>query len=284
MKMLNWINITFMAIIFSFTFIVAPLYIYFYKISASIIYLTIALYFLQGFSMTIGYHRLFSHKAFHAHPLLEFALLFIGAGVFAESALKWASQHRDHHAFTDDKDKDPYAISKGFWYAHIGWLFYKRECQLNNVPDLKQNNRVMRQHNNYLAWALISGLFIPLFVGYLFGDIIGAFIFAVCVRIFFVQQCMFIVNSVRHKYGKRNYDKRSSARDNFFGALLSNGEGYHNYHHRFPTDYRNGVSWYHWDPSKWVISIFSIFGLTGKLRRASNKNIILAKLETRKNA
>ena len=92
-------------------------------------------------------------------------------------------------------------------------------------------------------------------------------------RLVVVLHSSFFVNSFAHTFGKKTYDHDKSARDNWLGALLTNGEGFHNFHHRFPMDYRNGVRWYHWDPSKWCISLLSKLGLAWDLKRTSDQRI-----------
>jgi stearoyl-CoA desaturase (delta-9 desaturase) len=105
------------------------------------------------------------------------------------------------------------------------------------------------------------------------GRPLGGFIMVVCLRIVVVLHSTFFVNSFAHTFGTRPFDPAQSARDNWIGAILTNGEGFHNFHHRFPLDYRNGVRWYHWDPSKWVIYSLSKLGLARDLRRTSERQI-----------
>ena len=118
-----WRNILF----FAFTTITAlvgcPLYILHYGISLDVIMLTAFFMVATGMSITVGYHRLFAHVTYKAHPVIRFLLLFFGAAAFQQSALEWSAQHRDHHRYVDT-DRDPYDIKKGFFYAHMGWLIF----------------------------------------------------------------------------------------------------------------------------------------------------------------
>jgi stearoyl-CoA desaturase (delta-9 desaturase) len=190
----------------------------------------------------------------------------------------WASLHRDHHRYVDT-DTDPYSIKKGFWHAHIGWIFFwKHESTFENSKDLLKNKMLMHQHNNYLLWASGAGIILPVVIGAMMGHALGAFVFAVCARLTLVYQSTFCINSICHMVGTATYDPHSSAKDHWFVALLTNGEGYHNFHHRFPTDYRNGVRWYHWDPSKWMIALLSKMGLAWQLQKVSEFAIIEARL------
>ena len=108
----------------------------------------------------------------------------------------------------------------------------------------------------------------------------GTVILAIALRMFLVFHVTFFINSFAHTFGSAHYDYHSSGRDHWLAALLTNGEGYHNYHHRFPSDYRNGIRWYHWDPSKWLIWTLAQIGLVSHLRRISVFRILDACLET----
>lgn len=230
-----------------------------------------------GLSITIGYHRLFAHRAFRASRLLTFLGLFFGAAAFEQSALMWASQHRDHHRYVDTP-KDPYNIKQGFWYAHMGWmLFWCQETDYSNVRDLAADPLIRHQHEQYLAWAVTAGVLLPLALGALTGHLLGALILVVAARLTFVHHSTFCINSVCHTFGRATYDIDSTARDHWIVALITFGEGYHNFHHRFPSDYRNGVRWYQWDPSKWLIALMSWLGLAGRLYRVSPQTILAAR-------
>ena len=225
-------------------------------------------YFIcSSMAITVGYHRLFAHATFKTSPLVKFFLLFFGATTFEQSALKWASQHRQHHQFTDTP-QDPYNIRNGFWYAHVGWiLFWKHRMNYNNVLDLKRSKLVMHQHRWYSLWSVGGGMVLPMLIGYAIGRPLGAFVLVLCLRLVLVMHSAFFINSYAHLFGAKNYDGSVSARDHWLGAVLTNGEGYHNFHHKFPNDYRNGIKWYHWDPTKWFICLLSIPGLASDLKR-----------------
>ncbi len=207
------------------------------------------------------------------------ALLFFGAAAFQQSALAWASQHRDHHRYVDT-DNDPYNIKKGFFWAHMGWLFFgKYRFYYANAGDLVDSKLVLHQARHYPLWSLTAGVIVPMILGVWAGHALGAFILCVCFRTVFVHHGSWCINSVCHTFGKKTYDARSSARDHWLVALITFGEGYHNFHHRFPNDYRNGIKWYHWDPSKWILFLFEKLGLVWKVKRASESRILEAKLK-----
>lgn len=224
-------------------------------------------------SISAGYHRLFAHPTHRARAVLRAMYLFFGAASIQNSALKWSSDHRVHHGQVDKKD-DPYNIRKGFWWAHIGWVLHQaKEADFANVPDLKKSRLVMHQHENYLLWAIVSGGVTPFLLGFLWGDPIGALLIAGFLRLVFEWHSTFSINSVAHMIGSRPYSLANSARDSFITALVTMGEGYHNFHHRFANDYRNGVRWFHFDPTKWWVWTLSKVNLTWDLKRASKDAI-----------
>jgi stearoyl-CoA desaturase (delta-9 desaturase) len=233
-----------------------------------------------GFSITIGYHRLFSHITFQASwPVRLFTLIF-GAAAFENSALMWASEHRRHHKHVDHDD-DPYSISKGFFYAHIGWLIFKLKADqpYDNVPDLMKDKLVRWQHRYVQVIAVVVSFVLPAVVGALWNGwrgALGAFLIAGVARIVVLQHCTFLINSACHVFGTQPYSTRCSARDSWLMALLTMGEGYHNYHHEFQHDYRNGVKPWNFDPTKWIIWTLSKLGLTRNLRRVPVEKIRLA--------
>jgi len=204
---------------------------------------------------------------------VQFFVLLFGAATFEESALKWASQHRQHHRFTDT-EHDPYGVNHGFWHAHIGWImFWRHRTNYNNVKDLRRSRLVSWQHDHHAWWSVGGGVALPMLIAWWIGHPLGGFIMAVCLRIITVLHSSFFINSFAHTFGTQPYDRSNSSRNNWLCALLTNGEGFHNYHHRFPSDYRNGHRWYHWDPSKWLIFALSKVGLAWDLRRTSDQRI-----------
>ncbi|MDP6930066.1 MAG: fatty acid desaturase [Planctomycetota bacterium] len=227
-----------------------------------------------GLSITGGYHRLFSHSAYVASwPLRVFYLAF-GAASVQNSALVWAADHRTHHAHTDH-DRDPYSIERGFWWAHIGWVVCKSNEHPNRslVRDLEADPLVRFQHRFYLPLALLFSSVAPAAIGTAWGDPIGALLVAGWLRLVIQWHATFSVNSFAHLIGSQPYERTGTARDSLIVALLTMGEGYHNFHHRFQIDYRNGVRWYHFDPTKWWVWASSCLGLTRKLRRVPAERI-----------
>lgn len=237
--------------------------------------LAVGLWVTTGLSITVGYHRLFSHRTFEARGWVRALFLFFGAGAVQNSALTWSADHRNHHAFTDT-DRDPYNILRGFFYAHMGWVMLRTApgYEPPTPKDLVADPWVHFQHRFYVPIMLISAFALPTWLGWLMtGNLWGSFLIAGLARIVVVHHFVFLINSAAHVFGTRPYSERTTARDSWWLAFFSFGEGYHNYHHSFEYDFRNGVKWYQWDPSKWVISALAWGGQASGLKRAPQKVI-----------
>ncbi len=231
------------------------------------------LYFVSGISVTAGYHRLYSHLAYKANKAVEVVLLFFATAATQGSALKWSCDHRRHHAFVDT-DRDPYSINKGFWFAHVLWLFQKTEpIDPKVVADLYRNRLVMFQDKFYLPLMVTTNLICVLFMGYLFNDYVSAFVIGWGVRLFFSHHTTWFINSLAHTWGSQPFSQEHTAVNNYVLSLVTFGEGYHNYHHTFAHDYRNGTRWYHFDPTKWVIWMMHKLRLATGLRRVNTIQI-----------
>ena len=259
-----------------------PLYLYLFGIDWFQVALFIIMFFACGFSITLGYHRLFSHLAFRAHWLVRLFTVIFGAGAFEGSVLWWASEHRHHHKHVDH-DEDPYSISRGLFYAHIGWLMFKLkpETSLENVADLKKDPLLAWQHRYVHIIGLLVAFVFPAVVGFAWAgwkSALGAFLIAGVLRVVVLQHCTFCINSLCHYIGAQPYSSKCSARDSWLMAIVTMGEGYHNYHHEFQHDYRNGVKPWQIDPTKWIIWCLSKVGLANQLRRVPMEKIVLCEL------
>ncbi len=258
----------------------AAYYIPRFGVTGTEIALFIAMFFATGLSITAGYHRLFSHVSYKANPLIRLFYLIFGACAMQNSALNWASDHRIHHRYTDT-EADPYNAGKGFFWSHIGWIFYqsREEKQLNNVGDLVRDRWVRWQHEHTVAIGLIAGFGLPALVGLATGRLFGAILWGALIRVVCVHHATFFINSLAHMWGAQPFSRKDSSRDSWWLAFLTNGEGYHNFHHMFPSDYRNGIYWYQWDPTKWLIRGLNMIGFTTKLHRVSPQLILRARME-----
>lgn len=241
----------------------------------------ITLLWFNGLSITGGYHRLWAHRAYEAHWSLKIFYMLFGAMAIQNSILIWASSHRTHHRHVDDVDGDPYSINRGFFFAHIGWMLRKYasgEPNFSNANDLLNDKIVMFQHKYYVPIVLVMNLGLPLALGWMLGDLWGVFLLGGLLRLVISHHVTFFINSLCHMWGTRPYTDENTARDNPVLALVTYGEGYHNYHHIFQYDYRNGVKWWQFDPTKWLILSLSWVGITRNLKRCSEFAIQKAQL------
>ena len=274
---IDWSVLLFIGIYHILLFALLPIYLI--KLGApslSIILSSFVLYAASGLAITVGYHRFYSHKTFKLNPVAEFLVISAGNLTAAGTVLDWVHDHRRHHKFVDT-DRDPYNIKKGFWWADFIWLFHRRwNWDQNIIKDLAKNKLVMFQHRFYGGLMVGTNIAVILLVGWLSGDYLGAFVFAFLLRMFFGHHCMFFINSLAHFSGSKPYSTEHTAVNNWFISFLTFGEGYHNFHHTFSYDYRNGVRWYQFDPSKTIIWCLEKFGLASDLKRAKKYRILLS--------
>jgi len=269
----NWTNAFFIVGYHVALLVGLPFYFVHSPPGAPLIFASLALLLLTEIGIGAAYHRFYSHRCYTLSKPVEAVLLFLATLATQGSALRWSYEHRMHHSYTDTDD-DPYSIKKGFWHAHCLWLFEKgRLLDEKRVPDLLSNRLVMFQHRRAGALSMASNLVVALLIGWAVGDFLGAFVLAWWTRLLLSHHLTWFVNSLAHCWGEQTYSKEHSAVDNYILAILTVGEGYHNYHHTFPSDYRNGVRWYHVDPTKWTIWVLSKLGLAGGLKRVSSVRI-----------
>lgn len=281
-RRLNWRNIGFVS--FSTIASVAGLWLYIgrYGVRAGDLISLVTMTFLTGIAITAGYHRYWSHRTYECHPAVQAFYLLFGAAALQAPVLKWAYDHRNHHRFVDS-DRDPYNISKGFFWAHVGWTFVKGEPRdiLPHIPDLASNKLLLLQNRYFASTGFFVGLAVPFLLGLLFDRPFGGILWGGLVRVVLVHHGTFLINSAGHCFGTQRYSNENSSRDFPLLALLTLGEGYHNFHHAFPRDYRNGIRWYHWDPTKWWIAGLSAIGLAWRLRRTPAGRVAAARAKPR---
>ncbi len=282
---INWTTSSFLIGTLVLCLTAVPLYLWYFGFDWFHFVVATILLGVTGFSITLGYHRLFSHIAFQARLPVRLFVLIFGAAAFENSALMWASEHRRHHKHVDHEE-DPYDISKGFFHAHIGWLLFKLlpHPPFDNVNDLKKDPLVMWQHRHVHLLAVLTSFVLPAVIGGIWNGWVGAlggFLIGGIAKVVVVQHCTFFINSACHTIGRQPYSTRCSARDTSLLAFFTFGEGYHNYHHEFQHDYRNGVKPWHWDPTKWIIWTGSKLGLISDLRRVPGETVALAQERTR---
>ncbi|KAI4700831.1 stearoyl-CoA 9-desaturase [Alternaria sp. BMP 2799] len=285
-RKINWLNTTLVILIPSYGLYLArstpltlPTFLW------SIIY-----YATTAFGITGGYHRLWSHRCYSARLPLRLFLAFTGAGAIQGSIRWWSANHRAHHRWTDTM-KDPYSVMRGLLFSHIGWMVLNNDPKVKgrtDISDLDSDPIVVFQHKHYGKLLLFTAWIFPAMVAGLgWGDYWGGFVYAGIIRACFVQQATFCVNSLAHWIGEQPFDDRRSPRDHVFTALVTMGEGYHNFHHEFPSDYRNAIAWYQYDPTKWLIWIMSkipVFPLTYDLKTFRSNEIEKGRLQQQQKA
>jgi len=275
-------NSAFLIGTFLVTCTAVPLYIWQNGLNLFQVALFFFFTFSTGMSITLGYHRLFSHLTFKANPLVKLYTLLFGAAAFEGSALAWSADHRRHHKFVDHDD-DPYDISRGLFHAHIGWLLFRRgpDTPLTWVRDLQKDRLAWLQHEYYVPIAIFMSFALPAIIGYVYGGVnaaLGAFLLSGFARVVLVHHSTFCINSLCHWIGDRPYSSHCSARDSFLMAVFTFGEGYHNFHHEFQYDYRNGVKPWQYDPTKWAIWLLNKVGLVSNLRTVPEEKILKAQI------
>lgn len=229
-----------------------------------------------GLSITAGYHRLWAHKSYEAHPIVKYFLLLGATLAVQSSAFDWCSGHRVHHRHVDDEYDDPYSAKRGFWFSHMDWMLHKYpsgQYDYKNIPDLKKDKLLTLQHKYYGFWVVLTNFVVVGGVGLLIGDVLGTFLIAGLLRMVLTHHFTFFINSLCHMFGTRPYTDENTARDNPILAIFTWGEGYHNYHHYFQYDYRNGVKWWQYDPTKWLILTLSKIGLAKDLKKVDDLTI-----------
>ena len=244
----------------------------------------VVFYLACGLSITAGYHRLFSHRTHKAAwPMRLFYALF-GAAAFQNSAIKWCSDHRRHHLKTDEEE-DPYSVKKGFMWAHMGWVMVDQgEEIVEHVEDLQADRILAWQDRHIFLIGFLVGIVLPGVAGFMMiggmHGFLGGMIYGGFLRVVIVHHATFLINSAAHTWGTQPYSTANTSRDSPILSFFTFGEGYHNFHHTFQADYRNGHKWYHWDPSKWWIKVASWFGMTKELHKIPKKSIESQKMKT----
>ncbi len=269
MRNIDWVNTSFIVSYHLLLLSLLPIYLVFNTPSLGLIVGTVILSILISFSVTAGYHRLYAHRAYDINKLGEFFILAFGTLAIENSVLQWSRDHRMHHRYVDT-EKDPYSIKEGFWHAHMLWVLKKNDERTSDysvVPDLLSDKAVMFQHKYYAILVILGNLAVIGLFSWLFKDLFGVIVIACLARVFLIHHMTWFINSLAHTFGSKPYSNEHSAVNNAVIAFLTFGEGYHNYHHTFPSDYRNGVRWYQFDPTKIVIWSLAKIGIAKNLKK-----------------
>jgi len=266
---LVWTNALMFALTFAAAAILVPWYGLTHGFSAADWGVFVFFLVANGMAITAGYHRLWAHRTYEAHWTLRLCYLVFGTMALQNSVFAWCSGHRTHHLHVDDEDRDPYSARRGFWFSHIGWMLREYPSgkeDFSNIADLKKDPMLVFQHRHYVPLAIAANFGLTLIAGFLIHDVWGTLFLGV-LRLVWSHHVTFFINSLAHMWGSRPYTEDNSARDNPVLAVITYGEGYHNFHHIFAHDYRNGVRWWQWDPTKWLIAALQVLGLTRRLKR-----------------
>lgn len=246
------------------------------------------MYFVHMFGVTAGLHRLASHNGYSAGPVVKAVLTIMGSMAAQGPLLYWVATHRRHHIYSD-KPGDPHSPNLhknkliGLWYSHMPWMLERSISTWNHyAKDVLRDRTYFFVHQNYLVWVVL-GLVIPAVAGGIIaGDIAGVwtgFIFGGLARMFFANQAAWMVGSVSHRYGSRQFRTDDQSKNNWLVAILAFGEGLQNNHHAFPVNYRHSIYWYEPDITGWVLAVMARLGLVQDLKFPTEKRI--KKLSTR---
>jgi stearoyl-CoA desaturase (delta-9 desaturase) len=247
------------------------------------------MYPLVGFGVTIGFHRLLTHRSFEAPPAVRATLAALGSMSVQGAVIHWVADHRKHHTFADE-DGDPHSphthcgegwrgVLRGIWHAHMGWLFDRgeRASARRFARDLREEPAIVVVDKLFPLWALL-GLAIPFALGFALsgGELLAgltALVWGGLVRIFLQHHATWSVNSICHMYGSRPFQIRDQSRNNWAVALVSLGEGWHHNHHAFPTSARHGLRRRQIDPSYALIRLMEMVGLARNVHRPAEREI-----------
>jgi len=221
------------------------------------------IYFLTGIGLTIGYHRMLTHRSFQAHPAVRFSLLALGSIAGHTDPVRWASIHIQHHAHSDT-DGDPHSPRDSLFHAHFGWIYdgINPQQEIYGKWLLKDTMALFFQRT-FLLWVAL-GFVVPYLLdgwrGLLWGGL---------VRMFLSHHITFSVNSICHTFGQRPFDTGDRSTNQWLVGVLALGEGWHNNHHAFPRSAVHGLRWWQIDLSAYVIMILEWLGLVWHVQRIS---------------
>lgn len=217
-----------------------------------------------GLGITLGWHRLVTHRSFQTPKWLEYFFVFCGSLACEGGVIEWVGLHRNHHMHSD-KDKDQHNSHKGFWWSHMGWM-------LHDVPAKTDVERLTRDINQDPVYKFLDKYFLPLQIAlgvlfYLWGGW-SFVVWGIFVRLVLVYHCTWFVNSATHQFGYRTHEADDCSTNCWWVALVTYGEGWHNNHHAFPHSARHGLQWWEVDMTWITIWVLNKLGLAKKLRLA----------------
>ncbi len=256
----NWKNVAFIT---SFHLLSIPIFFTFSWTNLAV--LLVLNWIVGSFGVGLGWHRLLTHRSFKAPKWLEYTLTILGTMSIQDSPDKWVATHRMHHAFVET-DKDPHSTRPGFWWAQIGWIVWgtaqdhDMATMRRYVPDLFKDRVQVLISRYYYVTIIISGLILFAVGGW------TMVVWGVFARVVVGWHTTWFVNSLAHLYGKRPHETNDDSTNNWFVALLTFGEGWHNNHHAFPTSARHGIKWYQFDMNWITIRLFERLGWANRIK------------------
>jgi stearoyl-CoA desaturase (Delta-9 desaturase) len=233
------------------------------------------LYMVRMFGLTAGYHRYFSHNSYKTGRGFQFVLAWLGCCAVQKGPLWWAGHHRSHHAQSDTEDDVHSPIRRGFWWSHIGWVLssnytatnWARVRNLRGFPELKFLNRFHLLPPATLAMALyLVGTWVERGDAHPEATGLQMVIWGFFISTVLVRHASFTVNSLGHVYGARRFPTRDNSRNNFWIALITLGEGWHNNHHYAPSSERQGPYWWEIDCTHYALTVLSRLGIVWDLQ------------------
>ncbi|KIJ39016.1 hypothetical protein M422DRAFT_781163 [Sphaerobolus stellatus SS14] len=235
--------------------------------------------YVTSTAFVAGYHRLWSHRAFVPTKPLEYTLAFFASAAFMRTMVWWARDHRAHHRYIDS-ELDPCMPKHNFFWRHFGWFTVRQSYVAPvDLSDLFSNPVVQWQLKWIWPMSIFSSFLLPMLVAGLgWGDWWGGLFYAGFLRVNIMHHGTLFANSLAHWVGDQHFDDRTSPKDFFFTNIVTFGEGYHNYHHQFPMDYRVGIEWWQFDPAKWFLYACYCIGLVTQINRAPENEIKKAEL------
>jgi fatty-acid desaturase len=218
-----------------------------------------------GIGICLGYHRMLSHRSFQVPKWLEYLITLLGALAIEGGPIFWVGGHRQHHAFTEDPQKDPYSAKRGFWWSHILWIFFPEPATFDDKRYSKYAPDLMRQP--FYRWLNRYFLLLQLPLGVLLYALGGwsFVIYGIFVRAVLLWHSTWLVNSATHRWGYRTFDANDNARNLWWVSVLTYGEGWHNNHHAYPRSAQSGWRWWEVDVTWWTIKLLKAAGLARKV-------------------
>lgn len=239
-----------------------PFLAIFTGVTVKAVVLGMVLFWGRMFFITAGYHRYFAHKSYKLNRFWQFVMAFGGTTAAQKGPLWWAGHHRNHHRFSDTEN-DIHSPRKGFWWSHAGWILCDKynKTQYDKINDfaIYPELKFLNEHDWIGPWTL--GVASYLIAGWS-GLLIGFFGSTVL-----LWHCTFMVNSLAHVKGTRRYNTPDTSRNNWFIAVMTMGEGWHNNHHYFAASVRQGFYWWEWDPTYYVLSLGRALGIVKNMRK-----------------